>query len=70
MPRAIIVPSCGNHEIAHAEEELAIMQDSLARELNEKKHLAALGLAVAKINHDMRNMLASAQLHLRPSREC
>jgi signal transduction histidine kinase len=58
----IIVPSCGNHEIAHAEEELAIMQNSLARELNEKKHLAALGLAVAKINHDMRNMLASAQL--------
>jgi len=58
----IIVPSCGNHEIAHAEEELAIMQDSLASELKEKKHLAALGLAVAKINHDMRNMLASAQL--------
>ncbi len=58
----IIIPSRGTHEIAHAEEELAIMQDSLARELNEKKHLAALGLAVAKINHDMRNMLASAQL--------
>ncbi|HUZ91773.1 MAG TPA: HAMP domain-containing sensor histidine kinase, partial [Methylocella sp.] len=58
----VIVPSCGNHEIAYAEEELAIMQDSLARELNQKKHLAALGLAVAKINHDMRNMLASAQL--------
>ena len=34
----------------------------LVRELNEKKHLAALGLAVAKINHDMRNMLTSAQL--------
>jgi signal transduction histidine kinase len=56
------VPAGGAHEIAHAEEELAIMQDSLARELNEKKHLAALGLAVAKINHDMRNMLTSAQL--------
>ncbi|MCI0598150.1 MAG: HAMP domain-containing histidine kinase [Beijerinckiaceae bacterium] len=52
----------GSHEIAHAEEELAIMQDALVRELNEKKHLAALGLAVAKINHDMRNMLTSAQL--------
>ncbi|MCL2452389.1 MAG: HAMP domain-containing histidine kinase [Alphaproteobacteria bacterium] len=58
----IIVPSSVSDEIAHAEEELAIMQDSLVRELNEKKHLAALGLAVAKINHDMRNMLASAQL--------
>jgi signal transduction histidine kinase len=60
--RRVIVPSGGNHEIAYAEEELAIMQDVLVRELNEKKHLAALGLAVAKINHDMRNMLASAQL--------
>ncbi len=38
------------------------MQESLVRELNHKKHLAALGLAVAKINHDMRNMLSSAQL--------
>ncbi len=55
-------PPVGSHEIAHAEAELAIMQDSVVRELNEKKHLAALGLAVAKINHDMRNMLTSAQL--------
>ncbi|MGH6801656.1 MAG: sensor histidine kinase, partial [Methylocella sp.] len=60
--RRIIIPSGGNHEIAYAEEELAIMQDVLVRELQEKKHLAALGLAVAKINHDMRNMLTSAQL--------
>jgi signal transduction histidine kinase len=60
--RRVIVPSGGNHEIAYAEEELAIMQDVLVRELKEKKHLAALGLAVAKINHDMRNMLTSAQL--------
>jgi signal transduction histidine kinase len=60
--RRIIVPSGGNHEIAYAEEELAIMQDVVVRELQEKKHLAALGLAVAKINHDMRNMLTSAQL--------
>lgn len=60
--RRIIVPSGANHEIADAEEELAIMQGALVRELNEKKHLAALGLAVAKINHDMRNMLTAAQL--------
>ena len=31
-------------------------------ELRQKKHLAALGLAVSKINHDLRNMLSSAQL--------
>jgi signal transduction histidine kinase len=58
----IIVPSGSRHEIGQAEEALAIMQDALARELHQKKRLAALGLAVAKINHDLRNMLASAQL--------
>jgi signal transduction histidine kinase len=58
----IIIPSGRNHEIGEAERALAVMQDALAQELNQKKHLAALGLAVAKINHDMRNMLASAQL--------
>jgi signal transduction histidine kinase len=58
----VIAPSGANHEIGHAEAALAIMQSALARELSQKKHLAALGLAVAKINHDMRNMLASAQL--------
>jgi signal transduction histidine kinase len=38
------------------------MQRALLRELAEKKNLAALGLAVAKVSHDLRNMLASAQL--------
>jgi signal transduction histidine kinase len=60
--RRVIVPCGGNHEIAQAEEELANMQNVLLHELNEKKHLATLGLAVAKISHDMRNMLTSAQL--------
>ncbi len=58
----IIVPSGSTDEIGRAEEALATMQDTLVRELTQKKHLAALGLAVAKINHDLRNMLASAQL--------
>jgi signal transduction histidine kinase len=58
----IIAPSGRSHEIGRAEEALATMQDTLVRELKQKKHLAALGLAVAKINHDLRNMLASAQL--------
>ena len=30
--------------------------------LQQKNHLAALGLAVSKVSHDLRNMLASAQL--------
>ena len=38
------------------------MQDSLAHELGQRKRLAELGMAVARINHDLRNMLAAAQL--------
>ena len=58
----VIRPSGMGHEIGRAEEALADMQRALSRELNEKKNLAALGLAVAKVSHDLRNMLASAQL--------
>ena len=58
----VIEPSGRSDEIGIAEDALAIMQQDLLRELTRKKRLAALGLAVAKINHDMRNMLASAQL--------
>jgi signal transduction histidine kinase len=38
------------------------MQMELQKTLKQQKNLAALGLAVSKINHDMRNILASAQL--------
>ena len=38
------------------------MQGQLDYMLNQKSRLAALGLAVSKINHDLRNLLASAQL--------
>ncbi|TIS72433.1 MAG: sensor histidine kinase, partial [Mesorhizobium sp.] len=48
--------------IGVAERELSQMQDRLQKMLAEQKHLANLGLAVSKINHDMRNILASAQL--------
>ena len=58
----IIAPSGSSHEIGQAERALAMMQGALVLELGEKKHLADLGLAVAKINHDMRNMLSSAQI--------
>ncbi|MDH7796790.1 MULTISPECIES: HAMP domain-containing sensor histidine kinase [unclassified Beijerinckia] len=58
----IIEPSGRLHEIGDAETALAGMQTTLVDELRQKKHLAALGLAVAKINHDLRNMLSTAQL--------
>ncbi len=58
----IIVPSPRRDEIGTAERELAHMQAELTQTLQQKSRLAALGLAVSKINHDLRNMLASAQL--------
>jgi signal transduction histidine kinase len=58
----IIVPSSRQDEIGTAERELAHMQEELTQTLQQKSRLAALGLAVSKINHDLRNMLASAQL--------
>ncbi|MEW9808522.1 ATP-binding protein [Mesorhizobium marinum] len=61
-PRRVIAPENRDDEIGVAERELAGMQGQLQRTLAEQKHLADLGLAVSKINHDMRNILASAQL--------
>jgi signal transduction histidine kinase len=58
----IIAPSGRNDEIGTAERELATMQIDLASTLQQKNRLAALGLAVSKINHDLRNLLSSAQL--------
>jgi signal transduction histidine kinase len=58
----IIVPSGRPDEIGAAEVELAGMQSTLAATLREQRHLADLGLAVSKINHDLRNILASAQM--------
>src|SRR5437868_8617386 len=58
----VIVPSGRTDEIGIAERELGVMQRDLASMLQQKNHLAALGLAVSKINHDLRNLLASAQL--------
>lgn len=61
-PHRIIKPSGRSDEIGVIEEELSEMQRDLQTALKEKSRLAALGLAVSKINHDLRNILASAQL--------
>jgi signal transduction histidine kinase len=60
--RHIIVPSQRGDEIGVAERELSDMQRDLVSMLHQKSRLAALGLAVSKINHDLRNLLASSQL--------
>jgi signal transduction histidine kinase len=60
---ARIMPDTGRRdEIGVAERELASMQRQLSSLLVQKNRLAQLGMAVSKINHDLRNMLANAQL--------
>src|SRR5215467_2879709 len=61
-PARIMAASDRMDEIGTAERELAAMQLNLGTLLQQKNHLAALGLAVSKINHDLRNLLSSAQL--------
>ncbi|MGZ5863290.1 MAG: sensor histidine kinase [Methyloceanibacter sp.] len=61
-PTRIITPSSRRDEIGTAERELSAMQAELSVTLSQKSRLAALGLAVSKISHDLRNMLSSAHL--------
>ena len=58
----IIAPAVRNDEIGTLEQELAAMETDVFTMLRQRRHLADLGLAVAKINHDLRNTLTSAQL--------
>jgi signal transduction histidine kinase len=61
-PVRVIGTSSRRDEIGLAERELASMQSELTSLLQQKSRLASLGLAVSKINHDLRNLLTSAQL--------
>ena len=61
-PRARLRISGRRDEVGRAEGELDRMQADLRAALASRARLAALGEAVAKINHDLRNMLTSAQV--------
>ncbi|KQV44178.1 MULTISPECIES: HAMP domain-containing sensor histidine kinase [unclassified Rhizobium] len=61
-PARVLTPSPGQDELSLAGQHLAAMQQQLQKTLKSQKNLADLGLAVSKINHDMRNILSSAQL--------
>ena len=61
-PETMGAPSARSDEIGTAQRELAAMKDELRAALKQKTHLAMLGTAVSKINHDLRNILATAQL--------
>ncbi|MEI9929715.1 MAG: HAMP domain-containing sensor histidine kinase [Rhizomicrobium sp.] len=58
----IVTPSSRRDEIGQAERELASMQSDLYGSLQQKTRLAALGSAIARIQHDLRNILANAKL--------
>lgn len=60
--RRIIQPSAGVIELREAEEALQSLQTELTSSLRQKERLAQLGGAVAKVSHDLRNILTSAQL--------
>jgi len=61
--RALVYnPTGRGDELGIAEERLSALQSDLQTTLRQKQHLAELGLAVSKINHDLRNILASALL--------
>lgn len=49
-------------EIGSLEREFVNMKSDIRGALKQKDRLATLGLAVAKINHDLRNVLSTAQL--------
>lgn len=58
----IIQPHAGVTELREAEEALQLLQTELTHALKQRERLAQLGAAVAKVSHDLRNILTSAQL--------
>ncbi len=60
--RRIIAPTAGLIELREAEEALQMMQQQLTAALRQRERLAQLGEGVAKVSHDLRNILSSAQL--------
>lgn len=60
--RNVITPSARAAELYRVEEVLASMQRQLISALRQKERLAQLGGAVARISHDLRNILTTAQL--------
>ncbi len=58
----IIPPAQKSGELGDATRALRTMQTEVFSALQQKSRLAALGTAVSKINHDLRNILASSQL--------
>ncbi|GAA4215812.1 HAMP domain-containing histidine kinase [Sagittula sp. NFXS13] len=60
--RRIITPQATVRELREAETALQAMETQLTQALRQKERLAQLGGAVARVSHDLRNILTSAQL--------
>lgn len=60
--RYIIKASDRTDEVGRTERQLYDMQKDLQAALHQRTRLAELGTAVSKINHDLKNILTSAQL--------
>lgn len=58
----IIQPDAKVRELREAEDALNSLQTQLTQALKQKERLAQLGGAVARVSHDLRNILTSAQL--------
>jgi signal transduction histidine kinase len=58
----IIEPESGARELREAETALHDLQVRLTAALKQRARLAGLGGAVAKVSHDLRNLLTTAQL--------
>ncbi|MFD1882156.1 sensor histidine kinase [Paracoccus pacificus] len=61
-PRNVITPDARLTEVRDAETALAQMQTNLTSALKQRERLAQLGQAVAKISHDLRNILTTSQI--------
>ncbi|WP_378946278.1 sensor histidine kinase [Paracoccus sp. R86501] len=60
--RHIIIPGARLEELREAEDALRSMQQTVTSSLKQKERMAQLGQAVAKISHDLRNILTTAQI--------
>jgi signal transduction histidine kinase len=60
--RAVLTPQASVRELRDAEEALMSLQTQLTAALKQRERLAQLGTAVAKVSHDLRNILSAAQL--------
>ena len=62
LRRANLKPGRRQDEIGQLQREFYDMKQSVRASFKQRERLATLGTAVAKINHDLRNVLTSAQL--------